>query len=98
MKFQRYSSIENSYREKMINYIIMEGHTHGDWIVQEKIHGSHFSIWYNGKDLRYAKRSGFVGTGSDFYNFESVAERYNFEEIVSEIYKEIFKGDKSGRK
>ena len=41
MKFTKYSSIENSYREKEIERIITNGFANKDieWVVTEKIHG-----------------------------------------------------------
>ena len=40
MKFKKYSEIENSYRQKYIDYIREQGKNGGDdWLVTEKIHG-----------------------------------------------------------
>jgi hypothetical protein len=37
MKFKRYSSIENSYRQKVLDKIHSEGHDESIWVVTEKI-------------------------------------------------------------
>lgn len=58
MKFSRYSSIENSYRLKTV-YHIMETCANMNFVVQEKIHGSNFSIYTDGKTVRYL--NGIIG-------------------------------------
>lgn len=94
MRFARYSSIENSYREKTLNYIRELGLTHpdnGDWVVLEKVHGANFSIWVKlvagGPTIKYAKRSGFLGEGG-FFNYHNVVGELqeNISEIVDQIY------------
>ena len=72
MNFRRYSSIENSYRTKEINTILEQGKNDGVWRLSEKIHGSNFSFWYDGKKLKCAKRSAFLKDDSDFFNWEFV--------------------------
>lgn len=57
MSFKRYSSIENAYREKTVNYYIMQGHTAGIWRGREKIHGSNFQLDYENGDVTAGKRS-----------------------------------------
>lgn len=77
MKFHKYPEIENSYRKMFMDEIKEQNLAGGTWIVTEKIHGSNISIWYDGKDFRYAKRSGWI-TGDDgkFYNYEKVVKQY----------------------
>jgi Rnl2 family RNA ligase len=80
MKFKKYTSIENSYRSKYIMLVkdcINMGYCKDDFIVEEKVHGANFAIYYDGKELRGAKRSGFVGgDGENFFNSDKVLERY----------------------
>lgn len=47
-----------------------------DWLVQEKIHGSNFSVYCNGSnDIRFAKRNGFLNPDSDrFYEFQRIQD------------------------
>lgn len=72
MQFKRYSSIENTYRKKEIDTIIEQGKNAGTWRLSEKLHGTHFSLWYNGKKLKCAKRSAFLKDDSSFFNWETV--------------------------
>jgi hypothetical protein len=39
MEFNKFSSIENTYRTKEINDIVEGGFNTGRWVVQEKVHG-----------------------------------------------------------
>jgi Rnl2 family RNA ligase len=76
MDFQKYNSLENHYRTPFINKIEYEGKSGGIWIAHEKIHGSNLSFWYNGTDIKVAKRSGFLGEFEKFNNFQEVLENY----------------------
>jgi len=71
MKFKKYSSIENAYRTKTVNYITETGNADGEWVSTLKIHGANYSIWTDGEEVRHAKRSGFIAGESFFgdYNF-----------------------------
>ena len=74
MKFKKYSSIENTYRQRTINHIIQQGLSDGKWQVTEKIHGCNFSMWRNREEFKFAKRSSF--TDGDFYNCQEVVDKY----------------------
>ena len=39
MLFNKYPSIENSYRQKSVDYLYQTGLTSGEWVVNEKAHG-----------------------------------------------------------
>ncbi len=65
MEFKRYASIENSYREKFIEKLVMEGKNTNDWVATEKIHGSNLSLWIKrspdgNHEIKVGKRSGFL--------------------------------------
>jgi len=81
MNFKKYPSIENSYRKKIIDYLITQGLTKGEFIVQEKAHGANLSFWYDGNELLSAKRSSFI-VNEDFYNHEPVVEKYS-EKVIN---------------
>jgi Rnl2 family RNA ligase len=74
MIFTKYSSIENSYRAKFLNQIAEQGKSGGEWVVTEKIHGSNFSLWFDGKELKAAKRKGFLNEPHQFYNADVVMD------------------------
>ena len=44
-----------------------------EWIATEKIDGSNFSIYSNGKDTKFAKRTGFLKSDKWFYNYQSIS-------------------------
>lgn len=73
MEFKKYSSIENSYRQKYISILKEKGVDNKEFIVQEKVHGANFSVWYDGKEFKYAKRSGFL-KGDNFFNYPRATE------------------------
>ncbi|MEK7432767.1 MAG: RNA ligase family protein [Cyanobacteriota bacterium] len=77
MEFKEYSSIENSYREKLIEVIIEEGFGNLEYIVQEKVHGSNLSLWTDGKNIKSAKRGQFLLNEDDFYNHQLIMETYS---------------------
>ncbi len=106
MKFVKYPSIENVYRQLTIDYIIDQGFSGGEWCATNKIHGANYSFWYNGTDLQSAKRSGMMGDGGNFYGSYNVYNKYinnvremyyylqkqlTFDTMV--VYGELFGGD-----
>ncbi len=70
MRFRKYFDIENSYRKKFLDIVDAEKLNKGEFVVQEKAHGANLSFWYDGKDLKSAKRSGFIK--DDFYDYKPV--------------------------
>lgn len=75
MKFEKYPSIENHYREEFIQSIRKNPDAMvSEWVVTEKIHGANFSFWTDGNDLRVASRSQF--TDGNFNNCHGVIELY----------------------
>lgn len=86
MKFKKYNSIENSYREFYINKIHEYGLNSGDWVVSEKIHGANFSIWYDGINIKYAKRTSFIEEGEKFYNYKDVIKLCKLDKKIKEIW------------
>ena len=75
MIFKKFSSLENSYRQNLIDKVQYEGKDGGLWMATEKLHGGNFSFWCDGTEIRTASRSQFVdGT---FYNCQAVINRYS---------------------
>jgi Rnl2 family RNA ligase len=75
MEFKKYSSIENTYRTAEINYIRQNAFDRGEFIVEEKVHGSNFAFYYDGKEIKCAKRTQFIDDmGKSFYNHKFVLE------------------------
>lgn len=82
MRFKKYFDIENSYRKKFMDMVIAEKYDEGEFVVQEKAHGANLSFWYDGKNLKSAKRSCFIE--DDFYNYEPVEVKNR--ERVKKLY------------
>ena len=80
MKFQKYPSIENSYRKEFIQHVIDENKTDGLWVVTEKIHGANFSFWCNKREVRMAKRSCLLPDDANFYGSQKV-----WKELASKV-------------
>lgn len=75
MEFKKFNSLENTYRQNLIDKVQYEGKNDGLWIVTEKIHGANFSFWCDGNQVKVGSRSQFVdGT---FYNCQAVIDRYS---------------------
>jgi len=74
-EFKKFSSIENSYRVKYLELLKQYTLDDGTFVVSEKIHGANFSIWYDGTDLKCAKRSAFLKEDDNFSNFQEVRDR-----------------------
>jgi len=81
MNFKKYNEIENSYREKFItniNAMLASREIENEFVVLEKVHGANFSFWYDGNELKTAKKSDFVGgDGEDFYNSHLIKAKYS---------------------
>ncbi len=107
LKFRTYNDIENSYRTKTVNDIVDMGLAAKEieWCVTEKVHGSNFSMWYDGVEFRSAKRSCLIGDTENFCgslkvvseNKDKVIAIYNDLNLVPgtdvmAVYGEIFGG------
>jgi len=80
MKFTKYSSIENTYREKEINKIIENGFADKniEWVVTEKVDGSCFSFISDGDNVQVAKRTSVLSENelSKFFDADIMLEKY----------------------
>ena len=74
--FKKYNSIENHYQEGFINKI--REASVGlpiSWFVTEKIHGCNAQISYDGKEVKYGKRTSYI-ENENFYNIKEVLGQY----------------------
>lgn len=75
MEFVKFSSLDNTYRQNLIDKVQYEGKDGGLWIATEKLHGGNFSFWCDGTEVKVASRTQFVdGT---FYNCQAVINKYS---------------------
>lgn len=72
MDFKKFPDIENSYRLTFLDVMKDEGLDSGLWNVTEKIHGSNFSMWFDGTEMKTAKRGSFLNPTDNFYMFQKV--------------------------
>jgi len=91
MEFQKFSSLENTYRQNLIEKVQYEGKDSGIWMATEKLHGANFSFWCDGTEVKVASRTQFVdGT---FYNCQAVINRY--QDKVMQLWVQLSGGDDS---
>lgn len=84
IKFTKYNSIENVTRDKMIKHIENMGFDICDYTVTEKIHGSNFSIWKDENEVKFAKRTSFIGEFESFMGSQTIKnELESFIEFIS---------------
>jgi len=91
MIFKKFSSIENSYREKEIEKIKKFEFDKKEWIVTEKIHGTNFSFISDGNDVKVAKRNSILNDNeiSKFFDADIMLEKYskNVKELTKYLKK-----------
>ena len=80
-KFEKFNSLENSYRENFMNEIREQGGENEKYIITEKLHGANYSftvVIENGLlvSVNPAKRSGYINSDEKFYNHRPVYEKY----------------------
>lgn len=103
--FHRYSKFYSHDHKDSIDTITKTGLDDPDviWVGNEKVHGSNFSFWTDGIDVKTAKRSGFLGKDSNFFNCCVVIEKYKQNVLklhklvgspgVIAVYGELFGGN-----
>ena len=91
MNYVHYSSIDNSYRTKTLDYICQLGLSGQNeiWIAQDKCDGAHFDFVISDEDFKMAKRTSFIGNDENFYGSLSVRQKY--EENVKKIFEHLKK-------
>lgn len=75
MKFSKYPSISNSYVSKNVDAAKAVS-SDITFIVQEKIHGSNFSLWCDGTDVKAARRGDFLKADDKFHGFHAILDQY----------------------
>lgn len=91
MKFQKYSSINNSYSQKYIDLfresIHLLDYNEKKIYVTEKRHGCNFSFIISENKIQCGKRSGIILENESFYNYEVILKKYeqNLKKLFSWI-------------
>ena len=95
MEFKKYDSIENSYREKVIEKIYQHGFGNKDieWVVTEKIHGTNFGFISDGNNVQVFKRTSILTENeiSKFFDADIMLEKYKNEVLkLTEYLQNIY--------
>lgn len=91
MEFKKYNSIENHYNEKNIMHWITKYPELNleKFIIQEKIHGSNFSIWFEKKDtdieVKFGKRTSFLEETESFFDWQNTIKKENVQNLIKKI-------------
>lgn len=91
MEFKKYNSIENHYDNKnLIRWTTKYPELYEEkFIIQEKIHGSNFSIWFEKENdvvnVRYGKRTAFLEDTESFFNWQQVVLKGDIVLLVNRI-------------
>lgn len=89
--FKKYISIENDYNTKALNYLLEKYPEAKEtyWVIQEKIHGSNFSIYFtnnSGKiDIKYGRRTNILLDDEKFYNYQSIKELEEIKDLIHNV-------------
>ena len=73
-KYQKiYESVDNyTLNKKQLKMLNLKK---TEWIVQEKVHGSNFSIYFDGNKIEFAKRNSILQENEWFYNYETIKSK-----------------------
>lgn len=88
--FKKFSSIENDYKEVVIEYFDKHNLLEGEWYATEKIHGTNFSAIVTENDkITYCKRSMPIQAGTSFIGH--LQEVYQIEQQLLQLRKLVGK-------
>jgi Rnl2 family RNA ligase len=75
MEFQKYNSLEQASKQKVINAAVDAGHAKIMYGVTEKIHGANFGIHWSSESgvIKFSRRSGFLDAGETFYSHTKIS-------------------------
>lgn len=94
MEFRKYNSLNQDYDAKTINHFIKEVGENFGVVVLEKIHGANFSVWISNDEIRFAKRTSFLGENESFFDYQNTIANTGIKEVSKLIFntlKEMFK-------
>ncbi|MCH2195328.1 RNA ligase, Rnl2 family [Kordia sp.] len=87
--FNKYNSIENTYRKKATEQVYLHGYGNDVFVVQEKVHGANFSFITDGNTIQVAKRTSLIAEDENFNNYKYVVNKY--EKAIAALFKLIQK-------
>ena len=89
MEFKKFSSIENTYRDKEIQYWIDNINNNIpniQYILTEKIHGTNFSIFISKDEIRYGSRNDFLENNFSFFDWQNTMKKYESDILKFQQY------------
>ena len=72
MQFKKFSSLENTYKQKSVDRVKNSDLGSSEFFVTEKVHGANFCFYCDGVDIKVASRNQFVD--GSFYNCQEVVD------------------------
>jgi len=82
--FKKYPSIENHYHNKFINHFksLYPELENSPYIILEKIHGTNFSLVFNGSNVSIGKRSKILPMNEKFFGLQDYIHGGKFDELI----------------
>lgn len=79
MIFVKYNSLENHYRQNVIDTFVQSGYTSPgvEWVVMEKIHGTNFQIAVDDNYVQAGRRTDLLGDFDQFYEADLIVKKYD---------------------
>lgn len=97
--FRKYKSIENHYQEKLINDTLHYYPIYHmcNYIATEKIDGANFQFMFKNVDgyisVEYGKRTSLLSNDDTFYDYQSVVNRNEYNELCDAICEYMYSKD-----
>lgn len=97
MEFRKYNSITNHFEKSgLAKWLKIYPELYNEqYIIQEKIHGSNFSIWFEncdiGVDIKYANRTAFLDITDRFFDYQLALQNEKVEKLINNIVNKIKK-------
>lgn len=97
MEFRKYNSITNHFEKSSLGkWLKMYPELYNEqYIIQEKIHGSNFSIWFENNNeevnIKYANRTSFLDITDRFFDYQLALQNEKVEKLINNIVNKIKK-------
>ena len=97
MEFRKYNSITNHFEKSSLGkWLKMYPELYNEqYVIQEKIHGSNFSIWFEncdiGVDIKCANRIVFLDITDRFFDYQLALQNEKVEKLINNIVNKIKK-------
>lgn len=99
MEFRKYNSITNHFEKgSLAKWLKMYPELYNEqYIIQEKLNGSNFSIWFEntdiGVDIKCANRTVFLDRKDRFFDYQLALQNKKIEKLIDNIVNKIKKAN-----